>query len=139
MSERVPRPWHLWAVGVISLLWNAFGGYDYLMQNTRNADYIAQLPAEAVQHLDALPYWAIGFWTLGVWGAVLGSLLLLLRSRLAVWAFAGSLLGLAANTAYTATSELPSGEPIGLTIAIWAVAIGLLIYAIRMRKAGVLR
>jgi hypothetical protein len=139
MTDRVPRPWHLWAIGVISLLWNAFGGYDYLMQNTRNAAYMAQMPAAAVQHLDELPVWAIGFWTLGVWGAVLGSLLLLIRSRLAVYAFAASLLGLAANTAYTMTSQGSAGEPVGLTIAIWAVAIGLLIYALRMRQAGVLR
>ena len=25
-------PWHLWVVGVLSLLWNCYGGYDYLMK-----------------------------------------------------------------------------------------------------------
>jgi hypothetical protein len=29
-------PWHLWVVGILSLLWNAFGGYDYTMTQLRD-------------------------------------------------------------------------------------------------------
>lgn len=139
MSQTAPRPRHLWAVGFLSLIWNAFGGYDFVMKNVRAPGYVAQIPAEAIQFLDGLPAWMIVCWALGVWGAVLGSLLLLARSRFAVHAFAVSLLGLALNTAYTATSDSPTGQPIGLTLAIWAVAIALLAYAMRARSAGVLR
>jgi hypothetical protein len=139
MSETGSRPWHLWAVGLLGLIWNAYGGYDFVMKNVRAPGYVEQLPAEAIQFLDTLPLWMVLCWALGVWGAVLGSLLLLLRSRLAVHAFAASLLGLVANTAYTATSDSPTGQPIGLTLAIWAVAIALLAYALRMRSAGKLR
>ena len=31
VSARAPA--HLWIVGILSLLWNAFGCYDYLMTN----------------------------------------------------------------------------------------------------------
>jgi hypothetical protein len=30
----VKTPWHLWAVGAVSLLWNGLGGYDYTMSMT---------------------------------------------------------------------------------------------------------
>jgi len=29
-------PKHLWVVGVVSLLWNAVGAFDYFMSKTRN-------------------------------------------------------------------------------------------------------
>ena len=32
-------PWHLWVVGVVSLLWNAFGGYDFIMSATQGETY----------------------------------------------------------------------------------------------------
>jgi hypothetical protein len=139
MHDTASPPWQLWVIGLLSLVWNGIGAFDYLMKNTRNADYLSRLPPAAVQSLDGLPYWLIGFWTLGVWAAVLGSLLLLLRSRYAIHAFAASLVGLAVNAGYTATGVDPTGQPIGLTVSIWIVAVALLLYALRLRKAGLLR
>jgi hypothetical protein len=64
--------------------------------------------------------------------------LLLARSRFAVHAFAASLAGLAASTVYRI--ETPeAATPIGLTILIWAGAIGFLGFAIEMRRHRVLR
>lgn len=128
-----------WIFAGLSLLWNAFGAYDWLMTNAREAAYVAQFPPETMQFVDGMPYWALGAWALGVWAAVVGSVLLLLRSRFAVHAFAASLVGLAANTAYMALGGMLLSGPVGLTLAIWVVAILLLWYAMRMRKKGVLR
>jgi hypothetical protein len=133
------RPRSLWIVGILTLLWNAYGAYDYLMQNTRNAAYLAHMPAQAIAWLDAMPYWQMAFWAIGVWGAVLGSVLLLLCSRFAVHAFVASLAGLAVNTAVGGMSAKSTGQPAGITVAIWVVAALLLLYAIRMRKVGALR
>jgi len=143
MDQTATRPRHFWPVAAASLLWNAFGAYDWLMTNSRNAAYLAQFPPEFMQYVDAMPYWALASWALGVWAAVLGSILLLRRSRFAVHAFAASLLGLAASTAYQASVELPasmiSGAAIGMTLVIWVGAIALLWYAVRMGARGVLR
>jgi hypothetical protein len=49
------------------------------------------------------------FWALGVWGALAGSMLLLLRSRRAVTAFAASLVGLAVSTGYQLTHAVHAG------------------------------
>lgn len=132
-----------WVVSVLALLWNAFGCLDFSMTITRNAEWLAPLPPEVVDWLDAAPTWTMFTWALGVWGGLLGALFLLARSRLAVIAFAASLLGLAINQAWQLTSDLPvSMSSFGsraLTLVIWAVALALLWYAARKRSEGVLR
>ena len=137
-------PAHLWIVGGVSTLWNAFGCYDYVMTTTRNAAYLAMFTPEQRAYFDAFPSWVVATWAFGVWGALAGSLLLLARSRHAVTAFAVSLAGLAISTFYSyVLSSPPPGMDtpamIALNVAIWAAAIGLLAYAIAMRKRGVLR
>lgn len=141
-------PWHLWLVGGISLLWNAFGANDYVQTQTGNLAYFETMmgemdvaPAEALAYFRAFPAWQDGFWALGVWGAVAGSILLLLRNRLAVWAFALSLLGVAGTTVYQLSVSQPDWveSAAGMTIAIWSIATFLLIYAVSMRSKRVLR
>lgn len=136
-------PMHLWIVGAISLLWNSFGAYDYTMTNTRNAEYLKQFPPEMMQMIDAFPAWTMVAWALGVWGALVGSVLLLARSRFAVHAFGVSLAGLAASTAYQQTVDMPEsmtgGMMMVMNLIIWAGAILLLGYAWGQRKSGVLR
>lgn len=138
------RPWHLWAVGVLSLLWNSGGAFDYTMTKTRNADYLAGFPPETLAFVERIPVWANIPWALGVWGAVAGSILLLARSRWAVPAFAVSLAGLAGSTFYQyGVADMPAsmttGGSMAFSAALWAVAGFLLWYAMRMRTRGVLR
>ncbi|GFE74162.1 hypothetical protein NTCA1_18110 [Novosphingobium sp. TCA1] len=124
-------------------MWNAFGCTDFSMTVTRNPEWLAPLSPEMIDWLDAAPSWTIVTWALGVWGGLAGSLLLLLRSRWAVAAFTVSLLGLAVNQIYPFVSDVPamltSPASIGITLVIWAVALFLLWYAMRLRSAGVLR
>jgi hypothetical protein len=138
-----PTPLQFWIVAVLSLLWNSFGAFDFTMTNIRDPGYLAQFPPEVIQVVDTFPLWSVGMWACGVWGALAGSLLLLLRSRFAVHAFALSLAGLAASTAYQWTLDLPAAmRTAGMTamnLAIWAGALFLLWYAAHQRKAGVLR
>jgi hypothetical protein len=130
-------PGHLWVVGGLSLLWNAFGCYIYTMTMMRDPAMMAQTPAEVRAALETTPVWANGAWALGVWGALLGSVLLLMRNGKALHAFAASLLGLAGTAVYEATSGIPVNVPQLATI--WAVALFLLWYAWSMTKKGVLR
>jgi hypothetical protein len=141
LSVRVP--WHLWVVGVVSLLWNTFGCYDYTMTKLRDADYLAQFPPEMMPVLDAFPALVSAAWAFGVWGALAGSVLLLLRSRYAVHAFAVSLVGLAASTIYQAGIDMPASmrttAMLVMNVVIWAAALFFLWYALRQRKAGLLK
>lgn len=140
-------PMHLWAVGGLSLLWNAFGATDYTMSQLRNRDWLNGAAEsmgitadQMIAYIDSFPAWMHAFWALGVWGALIGSVLLLLRKRQAVWAFGLSLLGLAATQIYQMTTPQPAWAEmaVGMTIAIWAIALLLLLYAIWMRNKGVL-
>ena len=74
-------PWHLWAVGLLSLAWNAIGGIDYTMTQTHNAAYLAAATPAQIAWFAGFPAWEVAAWALGVWGASAGSLLLLARSR----------------------------------------------------------
>lgn len=136
-------PWHLKLVGILSLLWSIFGAVNFTLTNTRNAAYLAQFPPEMMQIIDTFPVWSVIAWGCGVWGAVIGSIALLLRSRGAVIAFAVSLAGLAVSQYYQATIDMPASMETAsmkaMTAAIWAVAIFLLWYSWRQRRAGVLR
>ena len=53
-----------------------------------------------IGYMLSMPAWMSAFWALGVWGSVLGSVLLLVRSRHAVTAFLLSLVGLAISCIY---------------------------------------
>lgn len=144
MIETPATPWHLWVLGALSLLWNAGGAFDYTMTKTHNADYLASFTPEQIAWFDGFPVWMNAAWALGVWGAVAGSVLLLLRHRWAVAAFAVSLAGLIVGTIYQfGMSDMPESlkTPGGwaFTMALWIVAIFLLWYAMRMRSRGVLR
>ena len=137
-------PMHLWVVGILSLFWNCFGALDYTMTNIHNAAYLAKVPAEMIAYVGSVPAWFTVFWALGVWGALAGSVLLLMRNRLAVPVFAASLLGLAVTTLYQhvinpAPAEMRDGMMFGITVLIWAIAIALLLYARTMARQGVLR
>ena len=149
-SEKPKTPWHLWVIGLVALVWNAGGAFDYLMTQTRNMEYLtggAQsigVPVDVmVGYYTTFPAWADACWAFGVWGAVAGSLLLLLRSRFAFHAFAVALLGLIGTTIYTAASDIPEGlsTPFSwiFTAVIFLVTILLIFYARRMTAAGVLR
>jgi uncharacterized membrane protein len=136
-------PWHLWAIGIVSLLWNAMGGLDYTMTHLHNPDYLKQFTPEQIAYFDQFPLWATSCWALGVWGAIAGSILLLMRSRFAVHAFAVSLLGLIGSHIYQYGSKVPDGfntaSGTWFAFVLAAVAVALLWYANRMRGKGLLK
>lgn len=140
-------PWHLWVVGVLSLLWNCFGAYDFVMSNTQGEAYwrASGMNDAMVAYYHAMPAWMYAPWIVGVWGAVLGSILLLLRMRLAVPVFALSLLGAVVSLLYGAVIDKAPPPPPELAMMAWMpwvitlVAAFLAWYAWTMGKKGVLR
>jgi hypothetical protein len=142
-STPAPAPWHLWAVGILSLCWNAFGAYDYLMSITLNADYLKDYPSEMAALIVSFPVWATSAWAIGVWSSVIGSLLLLIRSRHAVTVFLVSMAGALVTFVYDFTLTLPPALETTVNKAVPLVIVILVVaqwyYARRMTAAGVLR
>ena len=142
---RPATPWHLWVVGIVSLLWNSVGAADYVFSSLRSEAWFEamQYPPEGIAYLDSFPAWAHAGWAFGTLGAFVGSILLLMRSRYAVWAFVVSLIGIAVTTIYEAGANLPPElaeiQPGWFPYLLWSIATFLLIYALSMRSKGVLR
>ena len=137
-------PTHLWLVGGLALLWNAFGALDFVMTQTRNETYMGQFSPEQLDYFYGFPAWVVATWALATWGGVLGCVLLLLRKRWAVPVFGASLVCMLLTTVhnYVLTNglEVAGGVfPIVFSALIFVVAAMLLVYARRMRDQGVLR
>lgn len=138
-------PTHLWIVGILSFLWNAVGASNYAMAHIGGAKYLEEsgYGPETIAWFATVPTWATAAWAFGVWGGLIGSILLLLRSRYAVWAFAASLAGVVVMTVNTFINpypaEMSSPWAIAFEWTIKIVAVLLLWYAWTMRKRRVLR
>jgi len=136
-------PWHLWAVGAVALLWNCIGAFDYTMTESRNTAYLAAFNAEQLAYFTVLPKWVVATWATGVWGGVLGSLLLLLRQCRAPQVFAVSLGGMAItfvhNYALSDGIRIMGGGAVVFSAVIFSVGVALLVYARFMGRARVLR
>ena len=138
-------PTGFWVIAVLSLLWNSMGAMDYFMTQTRNMDYLSQFTPDQIAYFTSFPAWMEAAWAFGVWGAVLGSVLLLLRRRWAVQVFLISLLGLIVSTIWqifgSPINAFSMMGPMEMAFmgAIWVVAIALIFYARTMHVRGVLR
>ena len=141
-TETAKTPWHLWVVGVLGLLWNSYGAYDFTMSVTQGDAYYRAngMTAEQIAYFHATPAWMYVVWGVGTVGAVIATVLLLLRSRWAVEAFAASLAGFVLSLVYTYLLSHSSAmqSPV-LSGVILAGCLFFLWYAWTMRKAGMLR
>lgn len=145
MSNAVKTPWHLWVVGAVSLLINAFPVADFTLTNLQNEFWLSPLNDAQRSFILGAPLWSDVSWALGGFGAFVGSLLLLMRSRRAVTAFIVSIIGLAGSTLYQhilngeTTRQLFQNVALFVTLTIWAIMLALLFYARAMKAKGVLR
>lgn len=140
MNEAAKAPWHLWVVGVSTLLWNAIGCFSYTMTHLGRLEDLGMTP-DQIAFFDSFPAWSNALWALGVWGAFFGSILILFRSRLAVTAVAISVVGLVGTTIYqNFMIEVPEElQSLPLNLMIWATTLFMLWYARRQTAAGILR
>jgi hypothetical protein len=145
-SAQGRTPVHLWAVGILSLLWNGFGCYDYVMTRMRDTGYLKSMmpdvdPNAMLSYVDGFPIWASIGWGLGVWLGLAGSILLLMRSRHAVLAFGVSLIGAVLGLGYQLMNPMPGMKGFmatGMPIVIILIALGLFLYARAMARKGLL-
>ena len=133
-------PWHLWPVGVLALLWNAAGAYTIM---TAQAGRLAGVAPDEAAYYAAQPTWFVVVTDVALIAAIAAAAALLLRTRLAVPLFGISLAAIAVTAAYdlaAGTSRMYANQAaLIVTIVIWLLAVLQLLYAMAMRKRGVLR
>ena len=137
-------PWHLWVVGVVTLLWNAVGAMDYVMTQTRNEAYMSAFTPAQLEYFYGFPAWVVAAWALAVWGGVVGSLLLLFRTRHALTVLVVSFVAMVVTTVHNFLLsnglEVMGDSAAGLAFSavIFLVALLLVVYARAMRARGVI-
>ncbi|MBB6427367.1 hypothetical protein [Sphingopyxis sp. JAI128] len=145
MTDAGKTPLHLWVVGIVSLLWNAYPVIDFTMTNMQSEAWLSQYNEAQRALILGAPAWSNVCWALGGFGSFLGSLLLLFRSRHAVTAFLVSAVGLAGVTYYQLVShgaafrEALGDVPLYISLTIWVILLALLLYARAQAAKGVLR
>ena len=129
-DTEVKTPWHFWLIGVIALLFNSIGVFDFVMSMAQGAEYQASagMTPDQIAHYQEMPGWMTVVWAVGVFGAFLASILLLLRRKLALPVFVMSLAAFLVSLLYTYVLT-DGGAVMGQQMAIAsAVIAGLLVF-----------
>ncbi len=141
----VKTPRHVWLVGVIAVLINFVVVFDFVMSMLQGAKYQASagMTPDQIAHYQQMPSWMMVVWAIGVFGAFLASILLLLRRKQASPVFVVSLGAFLVSLLYTYVLT-NGGVVMGPQMAIMsAVIAGLLVffcwYSRDMARRGVLR
>lgn len=98
-TERTNVHWVFWLVVLLGLLWHGAGIMNYLAQT--KPDGIAALPETHRAIVDGRPSWATGGFAVGVFGGLLGCVLLLFRKGTAGLLFMVSLMGIFVSLIHT--------------------------------------
>jgi hypothetical protein len=139
----VKTPVHIWIVGILSVLWNAVGAFDYIATQYRLESYMSQFTPEQLEYFYGFPVWMDAAWAIAVWGSLLASFGLLLRKAWSASLFGVAIAGLAATSVYSGV--LTNGMAImgsgatKFTALIWVIALFLYFYSRAMAERKVLR
>jgi hypothetical protein len=141
-GARPKAPVHLWIVGVLALLWNFMGAFDYLATQLKLESYMGSFSEEQLEYFYGIPAWAVSGWAIAVWIGLVGTVGLLLRRKWSVMAYVISLAGLAISSIYTLILsdglKIMGGTGTIMTVLIWVISIFLVWYSKQQAKAGVL-
>lgn len=135
-------PIHLWIVGILAVLWNAIGAFDYAATQLKLDFYMSQFTQEQLDYFYAFPAWVDASWAIAVWGSLLASLLLLMRKALSAWLFGLAILAMAVTAVYNFFLSdglaVMGDEAATFTVVIWVIALFLYFYSVAMAKRRVL-
>jgi hypothetical protein len=137
------RPWHLWLIGIIGGLWSLMGVLSFMLTQLNVEAVMSQFPPQQRAYFESFPWWAVACWAIGVFGGVIGCLLLLLKNRLAFPVLLASVIGtigcnLGGLFLFGGLEVMRETGGLGLTAVPIIVATFLAYYARAMSRKGVL-
>lgn len=92
-STTANKPKWFLAISIFALIWNLLGVFAYIAQMMITPEILDTLPEAERTIIENTPSWAISAFAVAVWGGALGSLLLLLKKKIAVYVLALSFVG----------------------------------------------
>ena len=92
--------WSFWLICILALLWNIGGAINYYMQMI-DIEFVASLPDTHRAIIEGRPAWATAGFAIGVFGGILGCLLLLFKISISFYVFIVSLIGIIVTMIHT--------------------------------------
>ncbi|MBO3098119.1 hypothetical protein [Gelidibacter pelagius] len=114
-------PVYFWVVGIIALLWNAFGVYSYIMQAFLTTEQRTQLSQAQHNLYDDLPIWYVSVFAIAVFAGLFAAIFWLLRKRWAYTLFIISFVAVGIRQFYVLTEINPRDIFLPLTSIVIAV------------------
>lgn len=143
VTTKPKTPWHIWVVGIVTALWNSMGALDFTMTMSKNEVWMSSFTEEQLDFFYGFPGWLIFFWAIAVWASLLGSVLLLFRSKLALPVLAASFVSMVIvsihNFGFSNGIEVMGAGGAIFSGVIFLIALLLVWYAKSMTAKGVLR
>jgi len=142
IEQPVPSrvPWHLWVVGILSVLWNAGGAWTYFQAQSGAP---MDMDASEIAYFAAQEPWFVIATNVATVSPLLAAIALLIRSRWAVHLYALSFAAIVVTSAWDISQGtalmLKSPDWLLLNCVTACLAIAQLAYAAAMRGRGVLR
>lgn len=137
------RPWHLWLIGIIGGLWSLIGVVSFMLTQLNVEAVMSQYPPQQREYFDSFPFWAVAFWAIGVFGGVIGCVLLLFKNRLAFPVLLASVIGAIVSNLgglflLGGMAVMGGTSALGFAVFIIIIAAFLAYYARAMHNKGVL-
>ena len=143
MSESNKPGIAFWIIGIIALIWNGMGVYNYLIQAFKTESFTAQLSAEQMALMEGLPVWMTALFAIAVFAGLLGTIVLLIGKKIATTLFLVSFVSVIIQQLYwifgTNASEVFSEQmPYLMPVLIIVFAAFLVWYSKNQKAKGVL-
>ena len=137
------RSWHLWLIGIVGGLWSSMGVLSFMLTQMKVEAVMSRFPPQQREYFESFPLWVVAFWAIGVFGGVIGCLLLLLKNRLAFPFLLASAIGaivfnLGGLFLFGGMKVMAETGGLGFTAVPLIFAACLAYYARAMNKKGVL-
>lgn len=115
-----------WVISSIAIVWNLMGVFNYLDQAFMTDKILETLPKEQQILYQDVPAWVTAAFAIAVFSGTLGSLLLLLKKKIATTFFIISFLGIVGQMSYGLLIDQNSDSygPMGIALPIIIIAFG---------------
>ena len=132
-----------WIIGIIALLWNGMGVYNYLIQAYQTEAFTSSLNEAQLALMESMPSWNTALFAIAVFSGLIGTIFLLMKKKVSVSLFTLSFLSATVMQLYwlfgtDAVEVFSESMPYLMPVLVIVVCIFLVWYSKDQKAKGVL-